>query len=886
MVQYILTPWRDRRELLKVRQQFYPAAPSPADPTSSAALPAPPASATASSAPVSASALPTAPPTTTQGVPVPAPTPTGGAPLMTSAIGGSSSSNVDNDRPLLLLLAAQHHAVARVSMWMQRGNCPHMVESTALLTAAILSDGESKGSAGTYAVRAAYAAAFSRRELVAVASPSKSIWAFSVPPHSGLLEPWPVPWSWVALKQSNPPRTSFGRPCSLEPSFLDFGVFSHLTYLLLSTFLSLSPPPVQKHTTPPPSLSRPVSRGAMSPFGFCMLKPAPTPDRLVKAVRLMKGAFARSDLTDLLDHTPGQCTYTHAAPTHTPPSSQQTPSWIASCLILSASRKCALTSLAHDLTDLPLWHREVWIGCLRYMQPPAGPYPSFVTGLLDGHQDKQRKLSMYSVAKTIGLPATFVELRHQATHETLPSLAKLRSAARKALVWIWEYYWQHLGPEDEVAVEVGENEGEGWERIEVSEKRVGVATAAAGRAVVVAFLEEQDEARRADMKRWIDGLDEARLLATLDKITETPPNNIVLLAALRLLKEILQKRQSVKGTEQGHARDVDEIERKISQARDALMAETQDAAETSADDAGTEEAQEIVGTGWARFEGTWKPRPIGVAIIQTSLDRVIAFHEYLRLEETIAENKTHHSNSRRVGSSNNYAYLVKDDKTNDAVIIDPANPPEVTPVLQKAIKAGEINLTAIVNTHHHWDHAGGNKQLQGDLGLEKLPVIGGKNCDGVTRTPGHGESFNIGSIAVKALHTPCHTQDSICWFMQDGEQKVVFTGDTLFISGCGKFFEGNADEMHTALNKTLASLPDDTVVFPGHEYTKSNVKFAASVLQNEAIQKLQAFAENNKETQGKFTIGDEKDPEIQKVTGESEPVSVMAKLREMKNNFK
>ncbi|KAJ0162146.1 hypothetical protein CTA2_5046 [Colletotrichum tanaceti] len=174
MVQYILTPWRDRRELLKVRQQFYPAALPPAalpsaDYASSAALPASATAtvATASSAPVSASGLPTAPPTTrTQGVLVPAPTPaptsTGGESPMTSAIGGSSSPNVDNDRPLLLLLAAQHHAVARVSMWMQRGNCPHMVESTALLTAAILSDGESQGSAGTYAVRAAYAAAFSR----------------------------------------------------------------------------------------------------------------------------------------------------------------------------------------------------------------------------------------------------------------------------------------------------------------------------------------------------------------------------------------------------------------------------------------------------------------------------------------------------------------------------------------------------------------------------------------------------------------------------------------------------------------------------------------------------------------------------------------------------
>lgn len=66
----------------------------------------------------------------------------------------------------------------------------------------------------------------------------------------------------------------------------------------------------------------------------------------------------------------------------------------------------------------------------------------------------------------------------------------------------------------------------------------------------------------------------------------------------------------------------------------------------------------------------------------------------------------------------------------------------------------------------------------------KLPVIGGKNCQSVTQTPAHGETFKIGErISVKALHTPCHTQDSICYFMQDGEERVVFTGDTLFIGG-------------------------------------------------------------------------------------------------------
>lgn len=129
----------------------------------------------------------------------------------------------------------------------------------------------------------------------------------------------------------------------------------------------------------------------------------------------------------------------------------------------------------------------------------------------------------------------------------------------------------------------------------------------------------------------------------------------------------------------------------------------------------------------------------------------------------------------------------------------------------------------------------------------------------MTSTPANGTGFPLGNIVVKGLYTPCHTQDSICWFLQDGDaQRVVFTGDTLFHAGCGKFFEGNAAEMETALNKTLAALPDDTKVFPGHEYTKSNVKFAVSVLQNEAIKKLQAFAEANQETQGKFTIGDEK----------------------------
>ena len=125
------------------------------------------------------------------------------------------------------------------------------------------------------------------------------------------------------------------------------------------------------------------------------------------------------------------------------------------------------------------------------------------------------------------------------------------------------------------------------------------------------------------------------------------------------------------------------------------------------------------------------------------------------------------------------------------------------------------------------------------------------------------------------------------------DERVVFTGDTLFIGGCGKFFEGNGTEMNKALNEILASLPDDTKVFPGHEYTKSNVKFLQKIDgDNEAVKQLDKFAEENKETQGKFTIGQEKrhnafmrtrSEEMKKVTGKSDASEVMSVLREMKN---
>ncbi|EEY18108.1 conserved hypothetical protein [Verticillium alfalfae VaMs.102] len=290
MVQYILTPWRDRAELLAVRRQFYPDAAAQAQ--------------------------------------------------------------------LKPGHARQHDAVARVSLWMQRGGCPHLVESTALLVAAILSDAEGGGSsAGTYAARAAYAAAFSR----------------------------------------------------------------------------------------------------------------------------------------------------------------------------------------------------------------------FVTGLLDGHQDKQRKLSMYSVAKTIGLPATFVELRHQATHEQLPSLAKLRGAARRALGWIWEYYWRALG--------------DGAPSADATEEEAAAAAAEDCAGAVVAYLGAGGgdvAARTAIVRRF--GQD--KVLEVLEGIMDEPGSNKLMLGALKMSSEVLEGAPG--GEEEPSCETAMDVEQSLA------------------------DGEPSGSTGWSTYKGTWKPKPIGV----------------------------------------------------------------------------------------------------------------------------------------------------------------------------------------------------------------------------------------------------------------------------------
>ncbi|KAH1444277.1 hypothetical protein KXX13_005762 [Aspergillus fumigatus] len=532
----------------------------------------------------------------------------------------------------------------------------------------------------------------------------------------------------------------------------------------------------------------------------------------------------------------------------------------------------------------------------------------FVTGLVDSKLHGQRK-TMFQRAIDLGLPASFVELRHEATHRELPSLVVLRNATQRSLEWLWDYYWAKT--DSDVALASGRPASavsSGAENGNVEEIRSVIRTALEHPANQGDLSEPPRKKRKSDQQSSFL----AEQLGAICKASSRSPHSLsrvliedaIIVPKGRKLGDSMDEAftkwdRSLQSVAAGHPAFLPALtEELVNELAFTRRPNTKNDPQCEAIYMWLDHI--LNSAEWSTARQSLSLGYILSVCEQNSNHWLDLLRGAIRSEDnrlpSIARDQSNapsrsQKKSKRTGKGNNYAYLVTDEPTKESVIIDPANPPEVAPELDAQIKAGKIKLSAIVNTHHHWDHAGGNNEMLKHFG--KLPVIGGRNCQSVTQTPAHGETFKIGErISVKALHTPCHTQDSICYYMQDGDEKVVFTGDTLFIAGCGRFFEGNAQEMHKALNETLASLPDDTRVYPGHEYTRSNVKFCLTVSQSEPIKKLEAYANQHQQTQGKFTIGDEKlhnvfmrvnDPEIQKKTGKTDPVEVMAALREMKN---
>ncbi|CAH1100802.1 unnamed protein product [Psylliodes chrysocephalus] len=245
--------------------------------------------------------------------------------------------------------------------------------------------------------------------------------------------------------------------------------------------------------------------------------------------------------------------------------------------------------------------------------------------------------------------------------------------------------------------------------------------------------------------------------------------------------------------------------------------------------------------------------------------------------------------------SDNYMYLITDEHSKEAAVVDPVEPDTVL----QAVQTEGARLTKILTTHHHWDHAGGNEQL-----VKKFPgplqVFGGDQRIGaLTNLVKDNDTFDIGNIKVQCIFTPCHTTGHICYYLNaPGQDPVVFTGDTLFVAGCGRFFEGTAEQMHTALIEKLGRLPDNTQVFCGHEYTVQNLKFARFVDRNnpEVLKKIEwadARRKNGLPTVPS-TIAEEKAvnpfmrvmlPEIQNHAECNSSVTAMHNLRKEKDNF-
>ena len=167
----------------------------------------------------------------------------------------------------------------------------------------------------------------------------------------------------------------------------------------------------------------------------------------------------------------------------------------------------------------------------------------------------------------------------------------------------------------------------------------------------------------------------------------------------------------------------------------------------------------------------------------------------------------------------NYSFIIHEIETNTVAVVDPSEFEPVNNFIQKKLK----KIDYILNTHHHFDHTGGNLDLQKKY---KAKVIGSKKDE--KRIPGidiklsNGENFKFGSIDFKIFLIPGHTSGHICFYSKD--EKILFTGDTLFSLGCGKVFEGTHLEMLTSLN-LIKKFPLDTLIYCGHEYTKKNLDF-------------------------------------------------------------
>lgn len=169
--------------------------------------------------------------------------------------------------------------------------------------------------------------------------------------------------------------------------------------------------------------------------------------------------------------------------------------------------------------------------------------------------------------------------------------------------------------------------------------------------------------------------------------------------------------------------------------------------------------------------------------------------------------------------TDNYIWMVHDPDSGETAVVDPG---DAAPALAEADRRG-WTITQVWNTHHHWDHTGGNQAVKDATGC----TVSGPAAEAIkVRDVGlsEGSALRIGAHDGRVIEIPGHTLGHIALVFDHA--RVAFCGDTLFAMGCGRLFEGTAEQMHTSLQR-LVALPEDTELYCGHEYTLANARFAA-----------------------------------------------------------
>ncbi len=173
--------------------------------------------------------------------------------------------------------------------------------------------------------------------------------------------------------------------------------------------------------------------------------------------------------------------------------------------------------------------------------------------------------------------------------------------------------------------------------------------------------------------------------------------------------------------------------------------------------------------------------------------------------------------------TDNYIYLVSDADLGLAMVVDPGD----AEVVSRALKAKDLHLSLILNTHHHKDHIGGNAKLVREYGA---PIIGPtkerSRIENLARGVEKGDLVTFSTLKGHVIETHGHTSGHIAYYFP--QIKALFCGDTLFSLGCGRLFEGTAAQLWQSL-VLLRDLPDDTLIYCGHEYTEANALFARAL---------------------------------------------------------